>query len=85
MGPAVLVAVGVMGLIDSFRHVGFFGYAGGILLAIGGVKLFRGTASSEGHIWPPATGAFPPGGPIPPTPPVPPVPPVPPTSEVNHG
>ena len=29
MGPAILVTVGVMALIDSFRDVGFFGYAGG--------------------------------------------------------
>ena len=88
MGPAILVAVGVIGIIDSFHNVGFFGYAGGILLVIGGVKLFQGTASSEGHIWSPASSANPPEGPIPPTPPIPPappVPPVPPTSEVNHG
>ncbi len=85
MGPAILVTVGVIGIIDSFHNVGFFGYAGGILLVIGAVKLFQGTASSEGHIWPPATSMAPPGGPIPPPPPVPPVPPVPPTSEVNRG
>ena len=85
MGPAILVTVGVVGLIDGFRDVGFFGYAGAILLVVGGVKLFQGTASSEGHIWAPATSANPPGGPIPPSPPVPPVPPVPPTSEVNRG
>jgi len=85
MGPAILVTVGVVGLIDGFRDVGFFGYAGAILLVVGGVKLFQGTASSEGHIWAPATSANPPGGPIPSSPPVPPVPPVPPTSEVNRG
>jgi len=85
MGPAILVTVGVVGLIDSFHDVGFFGYAGAILLVVGGVKLFQGTASSEGHIWAPATVASPPGGPIPPVPPVPPVPPTPPSSEVNRG
>ncbi len=87
MGPAILVTVGVIGIIDSFRNVGFFGYAGGILLVIGGVKLFQGTATTEGHVWSPALGTPPPGGPIPPTPPVPPAPPVPPVppSEVNRG
>ncbi len=87
MGPAILVTVGVIGIIDGFHNVGFFGYAGGILLVIGGVKLFQGTASTEGHVWSPALGAPPPGGPIPPAPPAPPVPPVPPVppSEVNRG
>jgi len=82
MGPAILVTIGVTGLIDSFRSVGFFGYVGAILLVVGGVKLLQGTSSSEGHI--PALAACA-GGPIPPTPPAPPVPPVPPTSEVNRG
>lgn len=88
MGPAILVTVGVVGLVDAFRDVGFFGYAGAILLVVGGVKLFQGTASSEGHIWAPATSANPPGGPIPPVPPIPPTPPAPPvprTEEVNRG
>jgi hypothetical protein len=88
MGPAVLVTVGAIGLIDSFRDVGFFGYLGGILLVVGGVKLLQGTSSVEGHIPSLAPGASPAGGPIPPVPPVPPsppVPPVPPNSEVNRG
>jgi cell wall-active antibiotic response 4TMS protein YvqF/B-box zinc finger protein len=82
MGPAILVTLGVVGLIDSFRHVGFFGYLGGILLVIGGVKLFQGGASSEGHTYP--TGPGPTGG-VSPPPPVPPIPPAPPTSEVSRG
>ncbi len=88
MGPAILVTVGVVGLVDAFRDVGIFGYAGAILLVVGGVKLFQGTASSEGHIWAPAASASHPGGPIspaPPIPPTPPTPPVPPTEEVNRG
>jgi hypothetical protein len=87
MGPAILVTIGVIGLIDSFRNIGFFGYLGGILLVVGGVKLLQGTSSAEGHI-PTLANTTPAGGPIPPTPPeppVPPIPPVPPTSEVNHG
>ena len=87
MGPAILVTIGVIGLIDSFRDVGFFGYAGGILLVVGGVKLLQGTSSAEGHVPSLAPGTNLPnaGGPTPPPPPVPPVPPVPPTSEVNRG
>lgn len=83
MGPAILVAVGVIGLIGSFHHVGFFAYVGGVLLVVGGVRLFQNGASSAGHrnlISPDPTG-----GPIPPPPPAPPVPPVPPTSEVRNG
>jgi len=87
MGPAVLVTIGVIGLLDSFHEVGFFGYVGGILLVVGGIKLLQGTSSMEGHI--PGLGncATPAGGPLPPTsvPPTPPIPPVPPTSEVNRG
>jgi hypothetical protein len=83
MAPAILVTIGLVGLIDSVHHVGPFGYAGAILLVVGGVRLFRDGASWQGHIAaptppPPAVAA-----PIPP--PVPPAPPVPPTTEVNHG
>ncbi len=85
MGPAILVTVGVIGLIDSFHNVGFLGYVGGILLVVGGVKLLQGTSSMEGHNPSLAACAKPIGGPIPPEPPVPPVPPVPPTGEVNRG
>jgi hypothetical protein len=85
MGPAVLITVGVIGIIDGFANVGFFGYVGGILLVIGGVKLLQGTSSAEGHVASLATCANPAGGPIPPPPPIPPVPPIPPTSEVNRG
>ena len=49
MGPAILVTLGVVGLIGSFREVGFFTYVGAVLLVIGGVKLFQGGASSAGH------------------------------------
>jgi len=81
MGPAILMTIGVVAMIDSFRHVGGFGYAGAILLVIGGVKLFREGASSAGHKDPPGGPLV---GPTPPAPPEPPVPPVPPT-EVSHG
>lgn len=88
MGPAVLVTIGVIGLLDSFHEVGFFGYVGGILLVVGGIKLLQGTSSMEGHIPGLANCATPTGGAVLPTPPIapaPPVTPVPPTSEVNRG
>jgi len=85
MGPAVLVTIGVVGLIDSFRDIGPFGYAGAILLVIGGVKLFQAGASSEGHRDFPGPGAGSAGSVVPRVPPVPPVPPTPPSSEVNNG
>ena len=81
MGPAILITIGVIAMIDSFRHVGPLGYAGGILLVVGGVKLFREGASSEGHKNLPGIYAGPDGEVPPPPPPVPPAPP----SEVSHG
>lgn len=78
MGPAILTTVGVVALIDGFRHVGPFGYAGAILLVIGGVKLYQGGASSTGHheLPGPGTGPSSTGGTA-----MPPVPP----SEVRNG
>ena len=85
MGPAVLVTIGVLFLLDvTFNGPGFHQTWPVILLVIGGVKLAQGNASTEGHVPSLGPAAMPLGGPIPP-PPVPPVPPVPPTSEVNHG
>jgi Domain of unknown function (DUF5668)/B-box zinc finger len=82
MGPAMLVTIGGLFLLENLHAAGFGRTWPVILLVIGGVKLLQGSASTEGHMVPPVSG---PGGPIPPTPPVPPVPPVPPTSEVNRG
>jgi hypothetical protein len=66
MGPAMLVTVGVLFLLDSAGSVGFHRTWPAILLVIGVVKLLQSNASSEGHI-----GPLPPGTPpsIPPTPP----------------
>jgi hypothetical protein len=83
MGPAMLLTIGFLFLLENL-HVANFGRTWPvILLVVGGVKLLQGSASAAEHI----PSAMPPnaGGPIPPTPPVPPVPPVPPTSEVNRG
>jgi hypothetical protein len=80
MAPAILAAIGVVGLIDSFREVSLWGYVGAILLVVGGVKLFQAGASAEGHIELPTTPIQPP--PVPsPEPPQQPAPP----SEVSHG
>jgi hypothetical protein len=78
MGPAILATVGIVALIDGFRNVGGFGYAGAILLVIGGVKLFQGGANSAGHrdLPGPGIGPGPTGGAT-----APPAPP----SEVHNG
>lgn len=91
MGPAMLLTVGILLLLQISLHgPGFHQTWPVILLVIGGIKLMQGSASLEGHIAPGGPGMSPPGVPIPPVPPVPPappssVPPVDPTSEVNHG
>jgi cell wall-active antibiotic response 4TMS protein YvqF len=85
MGPAMLVTVGALFLLENLGALGFGRTWPVILLVIGGVKLLQGSASTEGHILTPGPGTTPPGGPTPPIPPEPPTPPVPPTSEVNRG
>jgi len=87
MGPAMLLTIGVLFLLDDSLHVASFWHGTWpvILLVVGAVKLMQGSASAEGHIPSLAPGTNPPGGPIPPGPPAPSVPPVPPTSEVNRG
>jgi hypothetical protein len=86
MGPAMMVTVGALFLLENLGALGFGRTWPVILLVIGGVKLLQGSASTEGHILTPGPGTTPPGGgPIPPVPPEPPTPPVPPTSEVNRG
>jgi hypothetical protein len=85
MGPAMLVTVGVLFLLENLGALGFGRTWPVILLVVGGVKLLQGSASTEGHILTPGPGPTPPGGPTPPIPPEPPTPPVPPTSEVNRG
>ena len=88
MGPAMLLTVGFLFLLESLNVANFGRTWPVILLVIGGIKLMQGSASLEGHIATLGPGVSPPGGPIPPAPSVPPVspvPPVPPTSEVNNG
>jgi hypothetical protein len=87
MGPSIVFTVGVLFLLQNLRleNLGFGHTWPILLLVIGGVKLFQGSASIEGHNATLAANSCAPGGPIPPVPPEPPIPPVPPTSEVNRG
>jgi Domain of unknown function (DUF5668)/B-box zinc finger len=79
MGPAMLLTIGTLFLLENLNVVYFGRTWPVILLVVGAVKLLQGSASTEGHIG---------GGPTPPQPPittVPPVPPASPSSEVDHG
>jgi hypothetical protein len=62
MGPAMLVTLGILFLLDSVSRVGFGRTWPAILLVIGVVKLMQGNASSSGHIGPlpPGSSGFPP-------------------------
>lgn len=77
MGPAVLVTIGVLGLLDSMGHIGWGRTWPIILLVIGGVKLLAGNASTNGHIDVPQAQIG--SGPVTPPPPI-----QPPPSEVGH-
>ncbi len=79
MGPAVLLTIGVLGLLDSVGHIGWGRTWPIILLVIGGVKLLAGNASTEGHIEAPPAPAQISSGPQTPQPPI-----QPPSSEVGH-
>jgi hypothetical protein len=59
MGPAMLVTLGVLFLLDNTSHVSFSRTWPAILLVVGVVKLMQSNASSEGHI-----GALPRSGPV---------------------
>jgi hypothetical protein len=85
MGPAMLLTIGVLFLLENLDVMSFGRTWPVILLVVGAVKLLQGSASTEGHVPSLARDTYPPGGPIPPAPPTPPVPPVPPTGEVNRG
>jgi len=69
MGPAILVTLGVLFLLDNVGRIGFDRTWPAILLVIGVVKLMQSNASSEGHTGPlPPVAGFPPTG-FPPPPP----------------
>jgi len=68
MGPAILVTIGVLFLLDNVSSIDFGKTWPAILLVIGVVKLVQSNASYNGHV-----GPLPPGpGGYPPTPPPPP-------------
>jgi len=67
MGPAMLVTIGILFLLDNVSDVNFGKTWPAILLVIGVVKLMQGNASWGGHI-----GPLPPGTNYPPPPPPPP-------------
>jgi hypothetical protein len=73
MGPAVLVTLGVLFLLDSVSRVGFHRTWPALLLVIGVVRLMQSNASAEGHVGPPPPGI--PGTSVPGIPGVPFVPP----------
>ena len=89
MGPAMLLTIGVLFLLENLNVVYFGRTWPVILLVVGAVKLLQGSASVEGHI--PSLAASPQGTPTPPmnpvnpVAPVSPVPPASPSGEVNRG
>jgi hypothetical protein len=70
MGPAMLLTVGILFLLQSLAGVDFDRTWPAILLVVGVVKLLQSNASSAGH-----------AGPLPPAPPVVAPPPTPPPSD----
>jgi len=70
MGPAMLVTIGVLFLLDNVGRMEFHRTWPAILLVIGVVKLVQSNASSNGHIGPlpPGTSSYPPGMTPPPPP-----------------
>jgi hypothetical protein len=89
MGPAMLLTIGILFLLENLNVVYFGRTWPVILLVVGAVKLLQGSASVEGHL--PSLAAPPQGtptAPMNPVNPVAPVSPVPPAStsgEVNRG
>jgi hypothetical protein len=68
MGPAMLVTLGVLFLLDSVSNVEFHRTWPAILLVVGVVKLLQSNASGTGHVGPlpPGVSAYTPGAPPPP-------------------
>jgi hypothetical protein len=68
MGPAILVTLGILFLLDNLSSVDFGKTWPAILLVIGVVKLVQSNASYTGHIGPlpPGIAGYPPGPPPPP-------------------
>ncbi|HYM75520.1 MAG TPA: B-box zinc finger protein [Candidatus Dormibacteraeota bacterium] len=69
MGPAILVTLGVIFLLDSVSSIDLWKTWPAILLVIGVVKLIQSNASYNGHIGLPLGSSGYPPAPPPPTPP----------------
>jgi hypothetical protein len=71
MGPAMLVTIGILFLLDSVSDIDFGRTWPAILLVIGVVKLMQSNASYAGHVGPlpPGSSSYPPNYPPPPPPP----------------
>jgi len=78
-GPAVLLTVGILFLLDGFLGIDFSRTWPALLIVIGGVKFLQMSGSTEGHV-----GPGEPGGRYTPPPP-PPVADEQKESQVNHG
>jgi len=50
MGPAILITLGLILLLDQFNYVDFWRSAPILLIVIGLVKVLQGNASIEGHV-----------------------------------
>jgi hypothetical protein len=85
MGPAVLITIGVLFLLDQMGHMHFGFSWPALLIVIGLIKLLEHSASIAGHVpreyganlppnvqqpMPPTTPMYPPQGPITPQPPI---------------
>jgi hypothetical protein len=75
MGAVVLMTLGVLFLLENFHvyDLNFDHTWPLLLISIGVVKMLQRSASTEGHVQPPALGTPFPMPPAPPTPPAPPV------------
>jgi LiaF transmembrane domain/B-box zinc finger len=67
MGPAMLVTLGILFLLDNTSNIDFGKTWPAILLVVGVVKLLQSNASSSGHRGPlpPGSGGYPPSAPPP--------------------
>ncbi len=74
MGPAMLLTIGILFLLENLHALGFNRTWPVILLVVGAVKLLQGNASTEGHIS--MRPLYTQGGTIPPAAPTPEPPPV---------
>jgi Domain of unknown function (DUF5668) len=76
MGAVVLMTVGVLFLLQTLDmfNLNFHQTWPLLLISIGVVKMLQRSASTEGHVQPPAVGLPFPMPPVPPTAPVPPMP-----------